>query len=34
MSDGDRDEVCREAVSQIGGTDWEGPPVDRSEVEG
>ena len=25
--------MWREAVLQIGGRNWEGPPVDRSEVE-
>jgi len=26
--------VCREAVPQIGGEDWEGPLADGSKVEG
>ena len=36
MSDGAevRCALCREAVAQIGGRNWEGPPDDRSEFEG
>ena len=26
--------MCREAVPQIGGEDWEGPLADGSKVEG
>jgi len=26
--------VCREAVPQIGGEEWEGPLADGSKVEG
>jgi len=26
-------EVCREAIPQISGENWEGPPADGGEVE-